>query len=278
MEKLTSLGAGALILMITGVVFILFSTFTLSGNRPERKISANHKKGITIPALSLGIVSLVGGLGLFIVDSATLTPPITPTTKPIQTPTMTEVSEIVSTPEIISTEKPAITTLPVEMIPSSFLVFDGVQEQGFEVTANLLFHSINGVPSYTLDYNLPEDDKDGYVGMAISFDRDQNLSEYGFVQITIDFGLPDTSCDFYIKDISDSPQTMNRVSLGPVLTGEGISMFNLGNNKYAFTISLKENFVDTDFSAVTEIGFSLETPSAKGDGIITFSDIKFIPL
>ena len=146
---------------------------------------------------------------------------------------------------------------------------------GFSDTVNLQQYTVDG-QTYTLAYNLPEDDKEASVGLAFSFDQVQNLLSFGYVQITVDFGWPDTSCRFYIKDVADTPQTMDGVSLGHVLSAEGTSVFNLGDYKYAYTIPLDANFFDTDFSAITEIGFSLATPFAHGDKEIIFSDIKFV--
>jgi hypothetical protein len=181
------------------------------------------------------------------------------------------ISDTTLTPEISVTEKPTITILPVESIPATFFAYEGLGG-----TANLLLHFTDEGQTFTLDYNLPEDDKEAYIGLSISFDQVQNLLGFGYVQMTIDFGSPDTSCSFYIKDIADTPQTMNGVSLGSIFSADGASFFNLGDYKYTYSIPLDANFLGTDFSAIAEIGFSLATPSAHGDKEIVFSNIKFI--
>lgn len=279
MEKLSSLGVGGLILAITGFVFV---TCTLGCSLPNKMLSSSDKKRINIPALRFGIMLFAGGLGLLTWDLIIITRRIEPTVEltpasiQVITPTRRVVSEFASTPGIIVTEKPSLVTLPIESIPAFIFAYEGIGEQGFAGTLNLLQHYTVYGQTYTLDYNLPEEEKEAYVGLVFSFDQDQNLLTYGYVQITIDFGWPDTSCRFYIKDIADTPKTMNGVSIGQVLSAKGASVFNLGDNKYTFTIPLDTNFLDTDFSAITEIGFSLATPSAQGDKEIIFSDIKFI--
>jgi hypothetical protein len=236
--------------------------------------SINNQKGKKILALGLGIVMLVGSLALLMWNSAMHNPRLNPIYEPTLMPTQTEnsISDNTSTPEMLVDEKPTINILPVELIPSSIFVIEGIEEQGIEGTAQFI---ANG-GTYTLDYSLPQNNIDAHVGLAFAFEQAQNLSDYGYVQMTIDFGWPETSCKFYLKDVYNTSQTASQVSLGHLLSGVEIAVFNLGGQKFTFTIPLKENFSDADFSVISEVGFSLETPYAHGDKEITFSEIRFI--
>lgn len=239
---------------------------------------SNYQKRKKFVVAGLDIASVVGCVVLFtwgctapgLRGNTTTAPTI------IQTATQQIVVEATTTSEVVVAEKPTIAISPIESISSSVFVYEGIEEEGLAGSANILPPDGARAPAYTLDYHLPENNQDAYVRLAFSFDQVQDLSDYGFVQMTIDFGGPDTSCEFYIKDTDDITQIMNQVSLSPASAGEGASVFHLGESKYTFTIPLQESFPGTNFSTVSEIGFSLETPSALGDKQITFSEIQFL--
>ena len=229
-------------------------------------------------AVGLGGLLILGCLLMATLDWVRPQPKAA-TSSPMPSPLSSQTdATIISTlsKEVQVTQRPVVNTLSIEALPVTVMVISGAQTPGGAGTGEFISPRDSNATTYTLRYQLPEDDTPAYVRLAFGFDPPQDLSGYGFVQLTIDFGQPNTSCHFYVQSRPADAQDLSQVTLGSGTASDGIAVLQVGAGIYQFTIPWPESFAGVGLSNITELGISLGTPTQHGSGTLTVRDIQFL--
>jgi hypothetical protein len=213
-------------------------------NREKRDMTKKEPVAVTSAKVSVKgmvVVAIIGLLG--IVATAILNPLGQKWINSPSTPT-------VPTPS---------TWLEIEQIPFKVNGYSGdnTSDGTFAWNAFSLRYDAQQRPNYTLDYYLPNNG-DHFAGMSFVFDKSQDLSDYGSIELTIAFGNPIDRVDLVIAD----PQNNQ---LFPVI----------GNGQAEITVTVDfSNFSTVNFNVINSIGFSINTAISNGSHSFTLRNIR----
>jgi len=139
------------------------------------------------------------------------------------------------------------------------------------------FSFINGIgdaEAYRLDYSLPlTTTKPSWVGIVFSFSEPQDLTDYEFVEINIDFENQEVRCSLDIRDIS---KQQSGVALGLTAQyAQDIEVRTMGTAQ-TIVIPLDSYYGSINRKVVLDMGFSVGAESSPGSHYFTINGVRFL--
>ena len=131
----------------------------------------------------------------------------------------------------------------------------------------------NSHADYRLNYALP-DEGEGYVGLAFLFSKTQDLADYKFVEVKINFEDENTYCLLFIKDNTKTLEDSVPLKLGiPLQPDIGVS---ISGREQTLKIPLNTNFQHVNPKNVTEVDVDCDANITRGNRTFTVTGIKFL--
>ena len=99
------------------------------------------------------------------------------------------------------------------------------------------------------------------------------MSEYRFIEITIDFKDDQTLCKLWIKDIAGRG---NYVLIGGAVPPSGSVIVSTEGRAQTIRIPLEISFDSANLKAVRELNFAVDSEISQGGHSFTVSRITFV--
>jgi hypothetical protein len=160
--------------------------------------------------------------------------------------------------------------LAIESLPVSVFDYDGLGDAEVQAGWGKFTAAFSGgKASYLFDYDLPTDGRAGYAGLDFRFQQTQDLSQYEFIKIVLDYPDDGAQCELFLKDVAWKAVFF---LLGKT-TPPGGSL-TIKGTEYSYEIPLS-TFKDADLKAIYEVGFSVDADITRGAHRITVKQITF---
>ncbi len=174
-------------------------------------------------------------------------------------------AEAAASPNVDASER------SIESFPLTLYDYDGVGDSAVKQGwAKLSIAYSDQRARYIFDYDLPSDGTFGYSGVDFRLGQTQDLTQYKFIRLVLEYFDDVTQCELFIKDISTRG---DYVLLGQSAPAGGSLKTSGTVRTYEVPLSA---FSDTDFTAIHEVGLSVDTDITQGKHTIVVRQITFL--
>ena len=164
-------------------------------------------------------------------------------------------------------------TLSIQSMPftvSEWVLSESPTEM---VWANLsIINQPNEQTKYRLEYLLSQvSEEQSQLGMAFWFSEPQDITAYNFLELSISFDQPDSSCFFDMRDITKS---VGSIPIGANVYPENI-VVTMNGKIQNVKIPLENYFNHLNKKVISDMGCSASTTFSSGHQGFVIHEIKF---
>jgi hypothetical protein len=251
------------------------------GNVNQTEKEKSEKTKLSAPIIGL-IGAIIGAvltlLGVFLIvfvkpnveQKAILTAEAIRTISANQTSTV--VYQKILNAELTSVPSEIKGDISIKSIPVSVTDYEGIESGSLGIAWLSFVNNELNESQFDFTYLIPEEEY-GYVGLMFRFLEPQDLSDYDYIEIDVEF-YDDAIINFYILDLYEEKRL---VKIGKNITpvGNNINSTSIEGTQL-IKIPLHENFNGIRFDVVSQLEFVVDTYLSNGYSGCLIKDIRFI--
>jgi hypothetical protein len=229
--------------------------------------ASGQVRAVVVPVIVPLIVAVIGALGVlgaaFFTDEAgeyrgreTMRTELQPTIVAQETTIAELQTDILSTLPITVTEivyatpVPDNSTLDLEKIASEIRTYSFTDSKVITPDASLrLIAGNDSLLDYRLNFTVPENER-STVGLAIDLGEPTDITQYGHVEIEIEFSRSNLECSFILRDALGNSANIN---IGSARPGGKDVVVTTANNIQTIVIPLSDNFQNVNKQLLSTI-------------------------